>query len=327
MEGRLSIPLVGCALALAPAPLPQDGAPSQKEISRELAEMHREDQKDQNEWTMEGDADFSRRQKVRRDRVLEIVELELLDGVEDYDHAAVLLQHGDGPEDFLLAHMLSVPCGLENIPFGRFMTAATLDRYLMIVGYGGDRGGFGLQIFGTQSSSEFPGDVVYEEYPAHYVDETLRQIYDAGPPLRLTSEAKKELKKRPEPPSPKTLKKLLSQAESGQEGWLEDARAIARGGGMKSDRDYLLAARVLLHSEEPDDLLMAHVCAVAALFKKKKAEDGRWLAAHTLDRFLLSTKKSQKLGTVVGEDGHPVEPYDRSWKNFLRREYGAPLLE
>jgi len=325
MTGRFVIPLgaLACALALAAA----DQKPSQKQLSRELAELHRADQEDQAGWTMEGDAEFSRRQTVRRDRVMEIIEMGMLAGPKDYDHAAILLQHGNGPEDFLLAHALSIPVGVEKLPFGRFMTAATLDRYLMVSGFGAERGHSGLQIFGTQSSSEFPDQVVYDAYPAHYVDETLRALYDAGAPLELSAEAKAALKAQPKSPGPKSLKKLVARASKGEDGWLEGARAIARGGEMKSDKDYLLAAEALLHSDEPDDLLMAHVCAVAALFEKKKAAGGRQLAAHTLDRFLLSTGKPQKLGTVLGEDGEPVEPYDRSWQNFLRSEFEAALLE
>jgi hypothetical protein len=313
--------LATCALALSSTPVRsgQDEPPTQKEASKELARLHADDQKDQVQWTMADDVEFTKRQKVRRDRVMQLIEWGLLDGLADWDSAAILLQHGETTEDVLLAHVLAIRSGIENRPFGRFMTGATLDRYLMFTKYG-------KQIFGTQSTTAFASETTYDAYPPHYVDETLRALYDAGPALRLTSDAKAALKKRDKPPSPKQLKKLLPAAKQGADGWLEEARAIARGGAMKSDRDYLLCAEVLLHSDDVDDLLMAHVCAVAALFKKKKAENGRWLAAHTLDRFLLASGKPQKFGTVEGEDGEPAQPYDRAWKNFVRREFETELV-
>src|SRR5262245_50795503 len=92
---RRSLPLLLCAAAQA---APQK-APSQKEISRELADLERDDQKDQNDpsWDAAHEREFLLRQKERRDRVVVIVAAGWLGSPEDFGRAALLLQHGQVP--------------------------------------------------------------------------------------------------------------------------------------------------------------------------------------------------------------------------------------
>ena len=111
-----SIAFVACALALSAVPglgqkVPR---PSQREISRELQDLYESDQKDQNDesWNEATGSEFDRRQTVRRDRVMEIIEAGMLADLRDWDCAAMLLQHGDSADDYLLAHILSMPCGI-----------------------------------------------------------------------------------------------------------------------------------------------------------------------------------------------------------------------
>ena len=63
----------------------------------------------------------------------------------DYFHAALIFQHGDRHEDYLLAHVLAVNAMSLGNHYARWLAAATLDRYLLSVSQ--------PQIYGTQFES------------------------------------------------------------------------------------------------------------------------------------------------------------------------------
>ena len=60
----------------------------------------------------------------------------------DYYHAAMVLQHGDTPDDYLLAHVLAVTAIERGNREARWLSAATLDRYLRSI--------WQPQVYGTQ---------------------------------------------------------------------------------------------------------------------------------------------------------------------------------
>jgi hypothetical protein len=66
----------------------------------------------------------------------------------DYYHAALIYQHGQRHEDFLLAHVLAVSAMSFGNKDARWLSAATLDRYLLAISQ--------PQIYGTQFESS-PG--------------------------------------------------------------------------------------------------------------------------------------------------------------------------
>ncbi len=72
----------------------------------------------------------SRRDEERRDRVLEIVRAGDLKAADDYYHAAMVLQHGKGSEDIMISHILATVAGFKGHDGGRWLSAASLDRYL-----------------------------------------------------------------------------------------------------------------------------------------------------------------------------------------------------
>ena len=312
-----SLALAGCALALgAGLTLAQkDSKPSQKEISRELRELYESDQKDQNDpsWNEETDAEFGRRQTVRRRRVMEIIEAGMLADLQDWDCAAMLLQHGDGADDYLLAHVLSMPCGIADQASGKFMCAATLDRFLQTVGR--------PQIFTTQSGAPDPSVYAPAEPFDDSMSQTLRALFSL-PPLPGHEE---KTEKKGKGPSPKDLPRLLELSKkepaTGKDApeWLQRTRAIALEGALRSEKDFDIAARILVTSQWPDDLLQAHVLAMAAAFKARSPAS-RAFCAETLDRFLLSLGRKQRFDTVR-EDGKPREPR-APLQAFILREYG-----
>ncbi len=115
----------------APAPIPDN---------RALAALFRDDQaarKDGGPSPMESLADAERRAQVRamlaRDEVR---------SRKDYWRAGFIFQHGDRPEDFLLAHALATAALSLGEQDGAWLAAASLDRYLVAT----DR----PQIYGTQ---------------------------------------------------------------------------------------------------------------------------------------------------------------------------------
>jgi len=311
-----SFALTACALALSvPAALGQKGSkPSQKEVSRELKQLYDSDQKDQNDesWNEGTGADFDRRQKERRDRVMEIIEAGMLADLADWTCAAMLLQHGESADDYLLAHVLSMPCGISDQAFGRFMSAATLDRFLHTVSR--------AQIFTTQSGAPDPSVYAPIEPFDDSMHQSLRALFNL-PPLP----EKKEKEKNGKGPSAKDLPKFLelSRKETVSEGqdpeWLQRTREIVLAGVLKSDKDFDGAAHVLVASRNPDDLLSAHVLAMCAAFKSRTPA-ARAFCAETLDRFLLALGRKQLFDTV-SENGKPKDPRS-PLQDFILREYG-----
>ncbi len=112
--------------------------------NEELASLYQEDQGDRTspngkavDWAVVGPRD-----KARLARVKELYTQNRLHTGADYYHAALILQHGDAPEDFLLAHELCIVAISKGNRNGRSLAAASEDRFLMNVGR--------PQRFGTQ---------------------------------------------------------------------------------------------------------------------------------------------------------------------------------
>jgi hypothetical protein len=224
----------------------------------------------------------------------------------------MLLQHGGTADNYLLAHILSVPSGIEDRGTGRFMCAATLDRFLQSIGR--------AQIFTTQSGAADPNVYAPMEPFDDSMGQTLRALFNL-PPLKGPKAA--EVKGKA--PGAKDLAKLLELSRkapidaSSPPEWASQARAIAAGGTLKSEKEFALAARVLSASPAPDDLLWAHVMTLCAAFKAK-SEATRAACAESLDRLLVALGRPQRFDTVQ-EDGKPREPR-AAVAEFIRLGFG-----
>lgn len=291
---RASIAIVLALLGISTGP--QRSRPSQNEISKELQRLYDEDHQDQDAWTGT-DEEFGRRQDVRRDRVMEILALGMLGPVQDWSNAAWLLQHGNTPEDYCLGHVLSVRPANERLPLSGFAAAATLDRFL-------ERSGR-TEVFSTQTYTETP-------YPAEpfgayaAMPNSIRRVFTLDP---VPGAAPKAVKVKELAKLLKLAAKDAANAGADPEAvpeWLARARAIVLSDALESENDFFAAAQVLLHSRDADDLLMSHVCAVAASIQGH--EDGLRLSAETLDAFLLACGRPQIFGTARGADGKPRPP-------------------
>ena len=131
--------------ALAPmyaqSPTAQDNA--------ELARMYSEDQSDRRDAEKIGWEKISQRDEERKARVTELYRSDSLKTGADYYHAAMILQHGGQPEDYLLAHELCVVAIGKGEERGRWLAAAAEDRFLMSIQR--------PQRFGTQYAPDPPG--------------------------------------------------------------------------------------------------------------------------------------------------------------------------
>jgi len=125
--------------------------------NRELEKIYAEDQSDRTpsgggplDWSIVRPRDLARHQ-----RVLELYRAGELKTGKDLFHAAMVLQHGDGPEDFLLSHELCVTAVFAHsnepgdwIKGAKWLAAASEDRFLGAIGR--------KQRFGTQYKTHDP---------------------------------------------------------------------------------------------------------------------------------------------------------------------------
>ena len=130
----------------------RDTAARKGPINPELEKLYNEDQADR--ASEMGKTDWSvvaKRDEARRKRVLEIVAQGGAKEAPDYVHAAMVLQHGQPPDDYKLAHewcLKAVELDPEY-PGARWLAAAAQDRYLMNLGK--------PQLYGTQFKKDQNG--------------------------------------------------------------------------------------------------------------------------------------------------------------------------
>ena len=120
--------------------------------NRELASLVQADQLEARTLVKAGGREQDLRAWVsagapRREMVRRLIRAGGLVTAKDYVNGALLLQHGDAPEDFLLAHVLAIIAGFKGSGTGRWLSAAALDRYLLNVGQ--------PQAFGIQPTRDF----------------------------------------------------------------------------------------------------------------------------------------------------------------------------
>ena len=149
-----------------------DEAPKQGTASAELKELHDADQADRSftkppspdHWK-----DMAHRDKLRRDRVMELIKAGSLETADDYFHAAMVLQHGEGSDDILVAHILSTVAGFKGHETGQWLSAAALDRYLHRIDQ--------PQMLGTQYLRSGP-DVPWSQDPyERWLPDSVRAAY------------------------------------------------------------------------------------------------------------------------------------------------------
>jgi hypothetical protein len=143
------------------------------------------------DWSVVGPRDDARR--VRTKSLLDAGELRT---GTDYYHAAFVYQHGDKPNDFLLAHTLAVIAAAHGREDATWIAAATLDRYLQWIGQ--------KQIYGTQFVTPNGGRTTQEPYDRTLVSDALRKALGV-PPMSAQEEQRKKFEaelRGAKPPQP-----------------------------------------------------------------------------------------------------------------------------
>lgn len=105
------------------------------------------------------------------------------------------------------------------------------------------------------------------------------------------------------------------------------ARQLLDSGALQTGQDFKDASFIYQHGDVPQDYLMAHILAMAAMSKGDAS--ARWIAAATLDRYLQSVKQPQVFGTQYNwkqpgpkPHGATQAPYDKDLlSDALRTEF------
>jgi len=138
-------------------------------MNEELRQLYEADQADRRGGQLS--PDVSERDRARRRRVAELLDAGAVESGEDFFHAAMVFQHGDGLDDYQRARELALRAAELGHRPGRWLAAAALDRWLMRQGR--------PQKYGTQYRSSGDGYELYEVEPATTDDE--RAEWDVPP--------------------------------------------------------------------------------------------------------------------------------------------------
>jgi hypothetical protein len=117
---------------------------------------------------------------ARRERTKILLKGGKLKTANDFYHAAFIFQHGDTPDDYLLAHTLALASAAKGSKDASWIAAATLDRYLQTIGQ--------KQIYGTQYLNNRDTGPTMEPYNRGLVPDTLRDAL--GVPLQEKQEGR-----------------------------------------------------------------------------------------------------------------------------------------
>jgi len=110
--------------------------------------------------------DMSKNDAVRQKRVREMLNEGTVRTVNDYVWASFIFQHGQTPDDYLLAHVLGMIAASKGDKMGRWIAAATLDRYLQSIRQ--------PQVFGTQFVPGAKGEMTQGEYKNGLLSNSVR---------------------------------------------------------------------------------------------------------------------------------------------------------
>ena len=118
------------------------------------------------EWKEVPDGVLAKHDTARRARVREMLNAGTIRTVKDYTFASFIFQHGATPDDYLLAHVLGMVAASKGDKMGRWIAAATLDRYLQSIKQS--------QVFGTQFVPGPKGEMTQGEYKNELLSNSVR---------------------------------------------------------------------------------------------------------------------------------------------------------
>ena len=157
-------------------------APFYRPTNAEMTAIFDADQLSRKTWPPKDMKAQDDQDRQRRVRTGELLDQGALHSGDDFYHAAFVYQHGDKPDDFLKAHILAMVAVGKGRPDGKWIAAATLDRYLQNIGRS--------QVFGTQYFIPNGGTVTQEPYDRALMSDALRTAMGVPPIAKQTEELK-----------------------------------------------------------------------------------------------------------------------------------------
>ena len=170
-------------MALTLRPSAGMGGQSTGVSNPEMKQIFEADQRDRQpgvgkiDWAVVDKADAARREATRK----LLVNGKLHTG-EDFERAAFVFQHGDTPDDYLLAHTLAMVAVAKGHRGALWIEAATLDRYLNFMHQ--------PQIYGTQFFFKPNEPTTQEPYNRTLIPDSLR--LDLGVPSQAAQEEQRK---------------------------------------------------------------------------------------------------------------------------------------
>jgi len=135
----------------------------------EMRQIFDEDQRVRQDWmklSSEQMAAVSKDDGVRRQRTHALLMSGKLQTSDDFREAAFVFQHGDKPDDYLLAHTLAMIAVAKGDEGSLWIATATLDRYLHSV--------HRPQIYGTQFKTAAQNKMTQEPYDKSLIPDLVR---------------------------------------------------------------------------------------------------------------------------------------------------------
>lgn len=156
-----AIALAGLFLMGFAAPKAPSASATEMKAIFDADQVDRVDE-DRIDWSRVGVRDVARRKRTR-----EMLDERRLHTGADFRYAAMIFQHGDTPNDILLAHTLAVVSIAKGEKKSTWVAAATLDRYLQYTKQ--------PQIYGTQYDAK-PGEAYGQDlYDLRLISDVLRR--------------------------------------------------------------------------------------------------------------------------------------------------------
>jgi hypothetical protein len=149
----------------------------------EMKRIYEEDQKPREggvniDWATVGKADGARREAVRK-----LLAEGALPSGPDFNRAAYIVQHGDKPGDYLLAHTLAMVAVKKGDDDAIWIAAATLDRYLQSIQQ--------PQIYGTQFRMPPNEPTTQNPYDRNLISDALRK--ELNVPVQADQEERRKM--------------------------------------------------------------------------------------------------------------------------------------
>ena len=252
--------------------------------------------------------------RLREERVRQLLRANQVITSKDLDAAALIMQHGSDPDDYLLARELSIlSCakgGYHSLP------ARAEDRYLNSIKRlqrFGSQFGWGVNGEPTFRDIDLEGEYVVIDSlrldfmiaPIALVKEHKMKAFEFAAPQifkRIENQRDKNwLSEQSKQPEFKELSRLFKTSFGRPFDKLAGKRVMElyRGDKLKHPDSYYHAATILSKSPDTKAILLSNeMAAVAAMRGVKEAKN---LFARTWDRFSVRIGKSERYGTITGK--------------------------